>query len=262
MYKLLIVDDEPLIRRGIKKLVDLNSLDIKEIFEASNGLEAFDIFKKYKPEIILLDINMPQLDGLSLAEKIKTLNPRTKIAIITGYNYFEYAQRAIKIGVNDYILKPISRDDVSKIIAKLVASLKESKKEIELEKILSNRNKNNLNKENIIENTYENLIKKIIEENYMKSEFTLSVLAETLNISSGYLSGLFKKLYGITFQNYLLEKRMEKAQILLLTTNLKNYEIAEQIGFEDVNYFGSKFKKYYKISPKQYKELILQNEDK
>ena len=116
--------------------------------------------------------------------------------------------------------------------------------------------------ENSSKNDYRELIQNVLEKNYSDSQFSLVVLSEKLNLSQGYLSVIFKKFFGIPFQDYLLQKRMEKAKILLLTTELKNYEIAEQIGFEDVNYFGMKFKRYCGLSPKQYKEQVIQNENK
>lgn len=260
MYKLMIADDEPLIRRGIKQLIDLSSLQIGEIHEASTGEEALKIFEEFKPEIVLMDINMPKIDGLSVAKKIKSISSDTKIAIITGYNYFDYAQTAIKIGVEDYILKPISKKDVSEIIVKLVSSLQERKKDKEIEKVLEKITTDS--QDNIAKNNYKVLIQNIIEDSYTDSQFTLSVLSEKLELSSGYLSVMFKKNFGIPFQDYLLQKRMEKAKLLLLTTELKNYEVAEQVGFEDVNYFITKFKKYYQIAPKQYREMVLKNENK
>ena len=261
MYKLMVADDEPLIRRGIKQLIDLSSLRIKEIYEASNGEEALKVFEEFKPEIVLMDINMPKIDGLSVAKKIKAINPDTKIAIITGYNYFDYAQSAIKIGVEDYILKPISRKDVSEIIVKLVNSLHKRKKDREIEKILEKITIGDF-QEDIPQKNYKILIQNIIEESYTDSQFTLSTLSEKLELSLGYLSTILKKYFGIPFQDYILQKRMEKAKLLLLTTELKNHKIAEQIGFEDVNYFITKFKKYYKITPKQYRETVLKNENK
>lgn len=263
MYKLMIADDEPLIRRGIKKLLDLSSLQIEKIYEASTGEEAIKMFKEFKPEIILMDINMPKMDGLSVAREIKRIMPDTKIAIITGYSYFDYAQTAIKIGVEDYILKPISKKDVSEIIIKLVNTLQERRKEKEIEKVLKKITVDlQSERDSIIKNNYKTLIQSIIETNYNNTQFSLSVLSENMNLSTGYMSIMFKKNFGISFQDYLLQKRMEKAKLLLLTTELKNHEIAEQIGFEDVNYFITKFKKYYQITPKQYREAVLKNENK
>ena len=260
MFRLLIADDEPLMRRGIRNLIDLSNLGIKEIFEAETGEEALQIFQDIRPEIVLLDINMPKIDGLTAAKKIKQIAPNTKIAIITGYNYFDYAQTAIKIGVEDYILKPISKSDVSEIIAKLVYLLQVDKKNLETERLLQRI----LEREEVDESrdNYRELIQNMMESSYSDSQFSLVVLSEKLDLSQGYLSVMFKRVFGIPFQDYLLQKRMEKAKILLLTTELKNYEIAEQIGFEDVNYFGMKFKKYYGVTPKQYKERVIQNENK
>lgn len=254
MYRLLVADDEALIRRGIQQLIDWKSLGIQEVYEAENGEEALRIVETFRPEIVLLDINMPKIDGLSVAKKIKILSPETKIAIITGYNYFDYAQSAIKIGVEDYILKPVSKQEVSEIISKLVHSLQRRKvlKEIPSLEITEEMEKND----------YRHVIQKLMEENYQDSGFTLSALAERIDLSSGYLSVIFKKIFGISFQDSLLQKRMEKAKLLLLSTELKNYEIAEQVGFEDVNYFGTKFKKYFHFSPREYKETVLKHENK
>ena len=116
--RLLIADDEPLIRRGIKKLVNLSEIGIEEVYEADNGEETLQLFEQYHPEIVLLDINMPRVDGLTVAKEIKSLSPETKIAMLTGYNYFDYAQKAIRIGVEDYILKPVSKKEITEIIAK------------------------------------------------------------------------------------------------------------------------------------------------
>lgn len=256
--RLLIADDEPLIRRGIKKLVNLSEIGIEEVYEADNGEETLQLFEQYHPEIVLLDINMPRVDGLTVAKEIKSLSSETKIAMLTGYNYFDYAQKAIRIGVEDYILKPVSKKEITEIIAKLAHSYQEERKQQTIQKVF--QKKVEVIQENS-KNDYHSNMKRYMEENYTDSQFSLGVLAEKLNLSSGYLSILFKKTFGIPFQDYLLQLRMEKAKLLLLTTHLKNYEIAEQIGFEDVNYFSLKFKKYFRLSPKQYKEMVLKNEN-
>ncbi|AVQ16813.1 DNA-binding response regulator [Fusobacterium gonidiaformans ATCC 25563] len=256
--RLLIADDEPLIRRGIKKLVNLSEIGIEEVYEADNGEETLQLYEQYHPEIVLLDINMPRVDGLTVAKEIKSLSPKTKIAMLTGYNYFDYAQKAIRVGVEDYILKPVSKKEITEIIAKLAHSYQEERKQETIQKVF--QQKVEVIQENS-KNDYHSNMKRYMEENYTDSQFSLGVLAEKLNLSSGYLSILFKKTFGIPFQDYLLQLRMEKAKLLLLTTHLKNYEIAEQIGFEDVNYFSLKFKKYFQLSPKQYKEMVLKNEN-
>lgn len=259
MYKLLIVDDEPLVRRGIKSLVDFDSLKISEVKEASNGEDALEMFKDYLPDIVLVDINMPKINGLSFSEKAKIIKPSVKIAIITGYDYFDYALQAIKIGVDDYILKPVSKSDVQNVIQKLIWKIQELETQKEINKTIESIIGI---KKDPMDDNYKELIKSIIDNELSNSEFSLKSLSDELGYSSGYLSGLFKKNFGITFKEYLIRQRIEKAKILLLSTELKHYEIAELVGISDVNYFSARFKKEVGESPKNYKERVMGINDK
>ena len=107
---------------------------------------------------------------------------------------------------------------------------------------------------------YKDIILRKMEERYCDISFNLNSLADEMNLSSGYLSSLFKNIFGIAFQDYLNKMRMEKAKLLLLTTDLKNYEIGELIGIENFNYFNSKFKKTFGITPKEFKKNVLEKD--
>lgn len=253
MYKLLIVDDEPIIRRGICKLVDLESLFISEAYEASNGAEALEILQRENIHILFADVNMPVMDGLTLAKKAKEINPNLKVVIITGYNYFDYAVTAIKAGVDDFVLKPLSRTDVTEILSKQVAKLRKEQQQLDaLTSMAAIKNLAGTGEDMVFKNT---LVKEM-EENYGNSSFSLVELATHVNLSPGYVSTFFKRLFGIPFQDYLTTMRLEHAKILLLTTGLKTYEIAQRVGFEDANYFSTCFKRKYGSSPTQYREII------
>ncbi|EHR36870.1 response regulator transcription factor [Facklamia languida] len=246
MYKLLIADDESIIRKGIKKLVDYDKLNITEVFEAEDGQEAIDLANAHDPDMVLMDINMPEVDGLTAVKIIKEKNPHVYIVILTGYDYFEYAQTAIRAGVDDYILKPVSKKDIEYILTNAIDKITHLRKEETLKSI---------NQEEIIEVGEEKqYIKDYIEANLFNIDFSLSKMGEEIGYNSSYLSVLVKQIYGLAFQDYINKRRMEKAKILLLSTDMKNYEIAQKIGIEDVNYFVTKFKKYYKITPKQFKQ--------
>lgn len=106
LCKILIVDDEYLLRQGIKYLVDWNKEGFDIIGEASNGKEALDFIEKLKPHIIISDIVMPIMDGVDLAKIVKTKYPEIQIVILSGYSDFNYVKDTFKLGVNDYILKP------------------------------------------------------------------------------------------------------------------------------------------------------------
>jgi two-component system response regulator YesN len=251
MYNILIVDDEPLVRRGIKSLVCSDALELNQIFEAENGVQALEIFKKNEIQIVLADINMPKMNGLDLSKLIKEEKPSTKIAIITGYEYFDYARTALKIGIDDYILKPISKKDASEIILGLIKKIKSEKELLESARVVHDYKEEH---KLVGQDNYETQIRLFIEAEIANTELSLSLLAEKMGLSQGYLSGLFKRLYGISFQDYLFKSRMEQAKILLLTTDLKNYQIAEQVGYYDPNYFSIRFKKYTGMSPSQYRK--------
>ncbi|MFM1539381.1 response regulator transcription factor [Helcococcus bovis] len=246
MYKLLIADDESIIRKGIKKLVNYENLNITEVLEAEDGKEAIELAKTQSPNIILMDINMPEIDGLTAAKLIKENNPNVYIVIITGYDYFEYTQTAIRAKVDDYMLKPVSKKDIEYILKNAIDKIDYLRKEKSIKNIIKNENVE-IDEEN-------NLIKEYLEKNIYNIDLSLSKMAEDVGYNSNYLSVLFKQIYGLNFQDYINKVKMEKAKILLLSTEMKNYEIAENIGIEDVNYFVTKFKKYYNITPKQFKQ--------
>jgi two-component system, response regulator YesN len=119
MYKIIIVEDEAIVREGIKKRVDWTSLGFSVIGDAANGQEALAIAEKDWPDVILTDIRMPVLDGIELIRIVTERVPSTKVVILTGHEEFEYAHQSIKFGVLDYILKPVSANELSKVMAKV-----------------------------------------------------------------------------------------------------------------------------------------------
>lgn len=252
MYKLLIVDDEPFIRRGIASLVDYSKLNIDKVLEASNGEEALNIYEIEKPDIILADINMPRMNGLVFAEKVKSDNKDILIALITGYDYFDYAVTALKTGVDDYILKPVSKKDIEGLLKKFTLILEERKIDKKVSDIVVALN----SEDEMDDNKYGDIMKNIVDENIGNHDFSLSYMAHKMGFTSGYLSTVFKRTFGVAFQDYVIDKRLARAKILLLTTDKKNYEIADEVGFDDVNYFGTRFKSAFGMSPKQYKRKV------
>ena len=282
MYKLLIVDDEPLIRKGILTLVDFEKLGITDAYEASNGTEGLKLFIQHAPQLILLDINLPVMNGLELAQAIKALDSQAKIAMITGYDYVDYAISALKIGVDDYILKPVSKQDVTDVIAKLIQRFESEQTNREVHNVVnallhkppsnsvvltnSSQNSSNASESTVFSDSTDSTrhrLQVLIDQSLSNPELSLTSVAHSLGYAPNYLSSLFKNLFGVPFQEYVLSHRLEKAKLLLLTTSLKNYEIAERVGFEDVNYFNTRFKLKYGVSPKQYVTQVRQpNENK
>ena len=240
MYSIMIVEDEYLVRQGIASLVNYEKFSMQVIAQAENGIEAWKKFQENPADILLTDINMPQMNGLELAKLVRDQAPKCHIVFLTGYDDFDYARTAIKLGADDYLLKPFSKDDVEEMLAKVQTKLDKERKKAQIQ--------------NLVDQGQHSELEEAIHARLADSELSLKSLAFQLGFSSSYLSVLIKKELGLPFQDYLIQERMKKAKLLLLTTDLKIYEIAEQVGFEDMNYFSQRFKQVVGLTPRQFKK--------
>lgn len=127
MYKVLIIDDESIIRKGIKNIVNWKQLDCEVCADASDGIEGIELIKKYLPEIIITDIRMPGMDGLSMIKQVKGIVPYSKIIILTGYRDFDYVQEAIKFGAFDFLLKPSKIEELTAVLTRAVNEISDQK---------------------------------------------------------------------------------------------------------------------------------------
>ena len=240
MYSIMIVEDEYLVRQGISSLVDFKKFNMQVIGEAENGLEAWEKIQAECPDIILTDINMPQMNGIKLAQLAREQYPQLHIIFLTGYDDFDYALSAVKLGADDYLLKPFSREDVEAMLIKVKEKLDKEKKQQQVHELVEKAEFSDL--------------EQAIHDRLADTELSLKSLSFQLGFNSSYLSVLIKKELGLPFQDYLIQERMKRAKLLLLTTDLKVYEIAEQVGFDDMNYFSQRFKQIVGVTPRQFKK--------
>lgn len=129
MYKLLIVDDEPIERETLAMIVSRCFDDIEVVGEASNGREAIMKARELNPDMIFMDIKMPGINGIEAAQTIKSGNRTTKIVLVTAYDYFEYAKDSLKIGIDDFLLKPVLKEDVIESIGRMTDKINLEKKQ-------------------------------------------------------------------------------------------------------------------------------------
>lgn len=125
----LIIDDEYLERNLLKRCIDWNKLGMDIIGEASNAEEGFKLIDELRPDIIFTDIKMPGIDGIKFSESILQQYPAIKIVILTGYNDFKYAQKSVRLGISDFLLKPIDENEVLNTASKLKAVIETERKE-------------------------------------------------------------------------------------------------------------------------------------
>mgnify|MGYP001594635971 FL=1 len=119
LYRVMIVDDEPFVRKGLRSLINWESYNFSICYEADNGRDALKLAKDFRPDLIITDIKMPEMDGLELVKKcVENADIESKYIILTGFSNFEYAQRSMGYGVCNYILKPVEEEEIIETLIK------------------------------------------------------------------------------------------------------------------------------------------------
>lgn len=141
MFKVLVADDEKIIRKGIIAILKREFQEELECFEASNGLEALEVVDKESPNLVITDISMPQANGLEVIKQLKEKKNPAKVIILSGYENFDYAKSAMKLGVTDYIMKPIKKQEFLDLVREYIHSIKENWEQTREETIKYNQNR-------------------------------------------------------------------------------------------------------------------------
>ncbi len=251
MYKLLIAEDEKIIRNGLAMGIPWETIGFEVVFLAENGQKAIDYIRENPVDVVMLDIKMPILDGLAVAEILNREYPEIKIVILSGYAWFEYAQQAIRCGVSEYLLKPVKNDEI-------LDAMKRIKEKIDAVKNpggeKSEEQKEPTHRESDAKGTGIILrAKSYIDKNYMHA-LSLTDMSDYLGINGVYFSTLFKNETGITFKDYLTRIRIEKAKSLLVNEEIKINKVAELTGYYDYRNFCKIFRRETGSSPSEYRE--------
>ncbi len=374
MCKIMVVDDEPLVREAISHVISSEFDSITLVGSTGSGDKAIELAQKERPDIIIMDIRLDDKDGLSAIEDIYDFLPRCVMMVISAYDTFSYARQALRLGVADYLLKPLNKQDIIDIInnarlrletvrknrnnfaAKKDIAGKEAEtesftagydKNIPLEKerellryidlgnyprateklqeicheieqdfsrpeiksysrellivilrqifsvtdINSQQFKENFAREDmisalqtadsgkkaleILQDQFRQLLNYIAREsdrdfgaddtlhkarNYLESNFdkplNLDKVAGEVGLSSSYLSRSFKQKFGVSFTDYLNQLRLDRSKRLLRHSNKNIGEIAEEVGFNDGNYFSKVFKREEGVTPTEYRKKL------
>jgi len=259
MYTMLIADDEKWVRERIISFFKWKKINVSIVSEAADGEEALALSKQLKPDIIISDIRMPGLNGLDFLKSLNKEGVNARVIIISGYGDFEYAQKAIKLGVADYILKPVEN-------AVLINAVKKCIRQIEAEafknKIIEDAGvKANLNGKlagYINKSGYKNTIDiaiTFINNNYHRP-ITLNDVSAEVMLNPSYFSKLFKDSIGISYSKYLTRFRINKAKELLADPTRRIKEISAMVGYKNTRYFTNVFKSLTKVSPNTFKEQL------
>lgn len=341
MYKVFIVEDEHLEIEALELILTQQADDVDVVGTAASGTVALENIRKTTPDIVIMDINIPEMNGIEVLRHIKKDDPNTKVILITAFNEFDFAHQAIKAKVDDFLLKPIRPAQLIEAVNQAITSLKVNAKNkfdekmnevifavvqkkyndsrvalteyldilydyygydlisiqheiqhfmeelnvvsvdtcnYDIKSTLRNRN-NHQHFVNSYQNRYDlkveimKSIDKIFDKlmdirdnrknsiedilNYIDrnchKDISLDQVGEYANMSSYYLSKIFKKETGVNFVTYLTERKIEIAKDMLINTDVPIINIALDLSYHEPNYFSKVFKKSTGLTPTEFR---------
>lgn len=335
-YNVLIVDDMEAIRNMIRRLPvwgDVSGFIISA--EAKDGEEALEQFKDNDFDLVISDIRMPKLDGIELIKELKDVSPDTITVLLTDYAEFTFAKEAIEYGVLDYLVKPVVKDGMEKVLLKARNILDQRKKQlnffypekyvldarekicqgnykgieeiITIEETIKFRTRDNQANTDMLLEKLEMDIKDLVTNEYIwlkyylgekmaykldvwlpyvielinefpainsknqyvrkiarhilgniEQDISMNDLAENLYLTKNYLGELFKQETGISVTEFINNAKVKRAVILLIETELKWYEIALKLGYNNIEYFTKIFKKIMGVTPQNFRQRNIE----
>lgn len=246
-FNILLTDDEELALLGLEEGVKWEKLNVDKIYKCHSKDTAIRMVKMYPIDIIITDIEMPNGNGIELIKWIKENKPEIKAIFYTGYAEFSYAQEALRLGVEDYLLKPIPYEELEAIIDKIEKKILAKEKTVDLSELI----------EDVAEEGSEEIVeqvKKLIADNLSIGNLQRDSLAAMVHVSAGYLGRIFKKQTGMAISDYIIKKRIIVAKQLLMKTNLSITDISSRVGISYSSYFTKVFKDNVGMTPQEYRQ--------
>lgn len=275
MYRVLIADDEMIERTILYRTIHKNLKDRCEIFQAENGREALEIYEREKIQIMILDIEMPGINGIEAAEKIREKDRDTSIIFLTAYDEFSYAKKAITVRALDYLLKPYEEKELMLVLEEAIRLAEERENRLNrVQEAISQRallkEKSQWPEELTPEEGEEpeelgkarmgkvtEMILSYVRENYMY-DISMQEVARAMNYSEAYFCKLFKQCFSKNFTSYLTEYRVKEAKKMLEQPTVNVKEVGKAVGYMDSNYFARVFKRITGQTPTEYRLCIFQ----
>ena len=251
--KLLIVDDEMYAVQGILDGVDWGVLGFEEILTAYSYAQAVKKIQDTFVDVLLCDIEMPDESGLELVAYVNAHSPGTACIILSCHDEFDYARQAVKLDCLDYVLKPVRYETLTEILQKAMDYVRER------------------NHHSMMENFGQQYIDGIAQKSrgdyvsaaytteqyireHLNEDLSVKMLADLAYVSSDHLTRIFKKKFGMTVTDYILDRRMKLAAELLKKPDLSITMVSNSVGFGNYSYFTEQFKRTYGLTPRDYQK--------
>jgi len=249
-FTFAVAEDEERMRDYLSRKVPEFDPHFECVGTAADGEDAADLVESRMPDLLVTDIRMPVLGGLELVDRIRRTNPDLRIVIVSGYSEFEYARRAIELGVDEYILKPVDLESLRETLRRVRIRLESSAGQIDAE----------FGPDGVRPGEAD-LVRSVslyLQENY-RQPYSLERLAETFGYKTAYLLRLYRKTTGSTPTQDLIHLRIDKAKRLLVGhPELEVKQVAIAVGYEDPLYFSRLFKRETGLNPTAFKDSMKQ----
>lgn len=243
----LIVEDE-LLEQDFLRSVVMDELSREDtLLTCESGIEAIALAKQHRPDIIIMDVRITELDGINAIEEIRKFLPDACISVLTAYSDFSYAQKAVRLRVFEYLLKPIKPTDFKQVFCRMLDEVQKKPAPAEAEPEKESP-KPKIERQYFIEESL-----KYIQDHF-KERLTLESVASKVFVNPKYFSHVFKREMGISFTEYVIGLKIEFACKLLETTNYHAYRISIECGFSDPSYFNRVFCAQMNMTPQTYRK--------
>lgn len=275
MCRIMIAEDELIGRMILKKTLQKRFADC-EIIDVENGRAALEVFHKTPIHIAILDIEMPGIKGIDVAEDMRREDKKVKIIFLSAFDKFEYARRAVSVHAWEYVLKPYSEHELLHAVKEALqqcgeemedaCSEQEESWERDGEEQVCHTEKSDfgIDLQEDAGDTVTRLgvmvtmVEEFIRKNY-KYDISMQDAARAVNYSETYFCKMFKQRYGLSFTAYLAEYRMREARKLLLQPTVNVREVGEKVGYSDATYFSRVFRRHVGMSPSEYRNAFLKS---
>lgn len=243
MYRVVLVDDEHLILEGLSRVMPWKKLGCAVVGTACDGRQGLELIRSAQPDILLTDIRMPNMDGLTMVAAVKSEFPKMQVTVLTAFRDFDYAQRAITLGVCRYLLKPSKMDELNEAVAEMTRRLDAMNPKEKAEEAAEGSEAASF------------VVRAALSymQEHCAEHISLSDVADNVYVSQWHLSKLINRHTGQSFFDLLGGMRIERAKSLLRDPSMRVHEVAEAVGFSDVAHFSKSFKRIVGKTPGEYR---------
>ena len=248
MFRVILIDDEPLIVEGLKKVVRWEEYQCTVVATVEDAEKGAELIRTLQPDILFTDIRMPGVDGLTMLAGLRSEFPDLQVTVLTGFRDFAYAQKAIRLGVARFLLKPSKMDEIREALACMTARLEKKHTEQSAEQEEPEER----------ENAGSFLVNRALDylEEHYAEKLTLQEVADACYVSQWHLSKLLNRYTKKNFYDLLNNRRIRAAKELLADPSLRIGDIGEMIGYADPAHFARVFRKIAGMSANEYRNSL------